>query len=151
MSSFTTPLIVEKLNGGRYWRVVQEFTYRIGADGSPEHIDIPADFVTDFGSIPRPFWNMLSPTGKPGKAYVIHDGLYQGKGIQWEYSLQPPGEMAPPIIISRVRQPTRKEADDILFEAMGVLGVNGVTKRIVYWGVRVGGWAAWDQNRKEAA
>lgn len=51
------------------------------ADKSEPIIRVPAGFVTDFASIPRAFWVVLPPTGKYGKAAVVHDYLYVMGGI----------------------------------------------------------------------
>lgn len=149
MSSFTTPLIVEKLDDGRCWRIVQEFTYRLGALDGPEHIDVPAGFITDFASVPRGLWNLFPPTGKFGKAAVIHDYLYQNGDILWDYTITP-NDGSDPVTVEKpvVPKPTRGEADRILLEAMTALGVNAVTKRLVYWGVRIGGHWAWQNGHR---
>jgi len=143
MSSFTTPLDVRKLDDGRTWMVLEPFTYHLGTEDSPDYITVPIGFVTDFASVPRGLWNLFPPTGKYGKAAVIHDFLYQNGGITWEYMIQPNDKSRPPRLITRRRQPTREEADRILFEAMATLKVHPVMKRLVYWGVRLGGHWAW--------
>lgn len=149
MSSFTTPLIGEWMDG-RHWRLHEPFTYRIGAEGCPEHIDVPEGFVTDFASVPRIFWTILPPTGPYGKAAVIHDALYHNIGILWEYALQPNNETGPPVIITKSRQPNRKEADDIMREGMIVLGVNAITRETIYCGLRLVGSIAWWKGHRRA-
>jgi hypothetical protein len=68
---------------------------------------------------------MLIPRwGKYGKAAIVHDFLYWDQGR------------------------TRKESDDIFREAMGVLGVAGWRKYLMYWTVRLFGGLAWRANRK---
>jgi hypothetical protein len=39
-------------------------------------------------------------------------------------------------------------ADDVLFEAMGVIGLPFWRRYPIWWGVRIGGWYAWDTHRK---
>lgn len=114
MSTFTTPLEVEYENG-RIWKVTAEFDYALSwldlpnrADPTQPIIRVPAGFTTDFASIPREFWAILPPTGKYGKAAVIHDYLYvMGGDIGRGWA-----------------KFTKKDADRIFYEAMGVLGVN---------------------------
>lgn len=122
MSSFTSPLIVEYLNEGK-WRLSRTFEYRTE---SGKIIRVPGGFTTDFASIPWIFWSILSPYGKHGKAAVVHDYLYY---INKEY--------------------TRKQADDIFKEAMGVLGVNWLVKGIIYNAVRWFAGGAWKKHRKK--
>ena len=112
VSTFTTPLEIE-YEDGRTWKVTQEFDYALSwcptpnvADKTEPIIRVPAGFVTDFASIPRAFWTILPPTGKYGKAAVVHDFLYVKGGIL------PPDRF------------TKNDADRIFYEAMGVLGVN---------------------------
>lgn len=100
------------------------FTYDIGKLGG-ETIEVPAKFTTDFASVPRIFWNILPPWGKYGKAAVLHDWLYHKQTY------------------------TRARTDKIFLEAMKVLGVPWHRRSTIYWGVRVGGWVAWNQHKKK--
>ena len=123
MSSFTTKLRLEYLDG-REWRVLEDFLYEVGTEGSGIVVTVGAGFETDFASIPRGLWNLFPPTGPYGKAAVVHDCLYRTQAL-----------MGQPI--------TRKRADDIFLEAMGVLHVGRFTKYTVYWAVRFGGGRIW--------
>ncbi len=123
MSSFTTPLVLEYLDG-RTWRVAEEFVYHIGAEGSGMAIHVPKGFETDFASVPRVFWRVLPPTGDYGKAAVIHDKLYKdGSG-------------------------NREWCDGVFLEAMTVLGVSLIKRQIIYRAVRLFGWIAWNAHRR---
>lgn len=122
-SSFTSPLVVEDLEGG--WRVVNAFNYAIGREGSAVCITVPAGFETDFASVPRIFWSIFPPTGKHGKAAVLHDYLYA------------------------TQQASRVVADAIFLEAMAVLNVPAWRRWTMYLGVRLGGWYAWRQHQKK--
>ncbi len=119
MSSFTTPLIVSPLSDGRNWRLVKSFTYHIGTKFSRHYIRVPKGFITDFASSPSQIWWLIPPWGRYGKAAIIHDYIFQTK----------------------IR--TRKEADDIFREAMGVLGVEPWRIFLMYWFVRILGFLAY--------
>lgn len=119
MSEFTTPLKVEFIDG-RKWVLCSAFTYCVGSLEEPhDEITVPAGFETDFASIPRIFWGLLPPTGKYGKAAVLHDFMY-----------------------SRQQSP-RKYADDVFYEAMGVLNVPDYVRKTMYLAVRLFGWIVW--------
>jgi hypothetical protein len=107
MSAFTNPLIVKHIDG-RNWELIEPFTYHVGE----ERTTVPQGFITDFASIPRIFWNILAPTGKHGKAAVIHDWLY------------------------RTHSCSRKKADNIFYEAMRVIGVSWWKRALMYRAVR---------------
>jgi hypothetical protein len=124
MSSFTTPLKLEYIDGQK-WRVLEEFVYRIGDEASTDEIRVEAGFITDFASIPRIFWRILPPTGKYGKAAVTHDANYK-RGTN-----------------------NRKWADDVFLEGMEVLGTPWWQRQLIYNAVRAFGWAAWNQHRRE--
>lgn len=125
MSSFTTPLIVRHLDGQR-WRLMESFKYAVGDEYSEEIIRVPRGFITDFASIPRLFWTIIGhPTGKYGKAAVIHDYCYFRK----LYS--------------------RKRSDEIFYEAMKVLKVPFVKRWLMYHAVRMFGWLPWGNYRKK--
>lgn len=116
MSSFTSPLEFE-LVGRRLYCLTRSFEYHVGALNSGIVISVPAGFVTDLASVPRLFWSVFPPDGDYAKAAVIHDYLY----ASGQYS--------------------RLWADEIFNEAMGVLGVNPVTRWLIYKAVRLFGAA----------
>ena len=108
------------------WVLFHDLDYRIGE--SDVTITVPKGFVTDFASIPQPFWSAgLSPNGKYSKAAIVHDYLYWAQGC------------------------TRKQADNILMIAMKESGVEATTRTAIYEGVRLGGDSAWDGNAAERA
>jgi hypothetical protein len=88
-------------------------------------ITVPVGFITDGASVPRALWWLFPPMGKYGKAAVLHDYCYT------------------------VQEYTRLECDDILMEGMDALGVNVVTQYLIYKSVRLWGWLAWNQHKKE--
>ncbi len=124
MSSFTDKLIVSPESDGIMWRLNREFTYDIGELGGNEKIVVPAGFLTDFGSIPMIFWSVVSPIGKATAAFVLHDYLYL------------------------TQERTRLVSDAILLEALEVLGVNWFQRFLIYKGVRVGGFVAWNKHKE---
>jgi len=135
MSSFTSPLIVSPLLDGKSWRLYKSFTYRIGSRYSKRKIAVPSGFITDFASIPKFIFWLLPWWSKFSKAPVLHDWLYREKQIT-------EGRM--------FRAITRKQADDIFYEAMllsfrmhGIMGK--FIARIEYWSVRIWGWLAWER------
>lgn len=135
-SSFTTPLLLEfdyESNPKKPFRLVEAFSYRIG-NSDERWVTVPRDFRTDFASIPRPFRNIFSPTGRYGKAAVVHDGLYNDVHISELLIDEGTGD-----VYENHYHPTRKEADDIFLEAMKVLGVGWWTRTTVYLSVRIGG------------
>lgn len=131
MNNFLGDLLVKYVDGKR-WEVAEAFTYRVGAPDGPEFVAIGRGFVTDFASMPL---NIIfrSPGGKWDKPAVIHDCLYKTSYVS--------------VNDGSIRWITRKEADDIFNEAMRVAGV-GWQRRLIYAGVRAGGWKAWGQHRK---
>ncbi len=126
MSSFTSRLLVSPLTDGRRWEIMREFEYHVGYKGSSKIITVPAGFITDFASVPRPFWAIIPRWGKHGNAAVIHDYLY------W------------------VQTRSRKESDDIFLEAMTALNVRKITRTVMYWAVRLFGWIAWSGNQRKS-
>lgn len=86
---------------------------------------VRAGFDTDYASIPRIFWSIYPPDGEYTDSAVVHDSEY------WEQTL------------------TRKEADRVLLEGMEALGVPWHRRHIIHKAVRLGGWLAWRNNRRE--
>ncbi len=127
MSRFTEVLVVSPLADGKTWVIVRDFGYDVGAENSSNHIDVAIGFQTDFATVPRLFWDVLPKWGRYGNATVIHDWLY------WTQTRP------------------RREADAILLEAMGVLGVMPLVKYPMYWAVRLFGCLAWYRNEADRA
>ncbi len=124
MSRFTDTLLVSPLPNGRTWIIRKDFGYDVGQEGSDDVINVPIGFNTDFASVPRIFWSILPQWGKYGNSAVIHDYLYY------------------------TQTRTRKEADDIFREAMGVSKVRPLTIFVMYWLVRLFGCFAWKGHWK---
>ena len=127
MSQFTDVLVVSPLADGKTWVIVRDFGYDVGAENSGVHIDVAIGFKTDFATIPRLFWVILPKWGRYGNATVIHDWLY------W------------------VQTRPRREADAILLQAMGVLGMRPLVQYAIYWAVRLFGGLAWFRNQADKA
>lgn len=125
VSTFTTPLDVEYLDG-RNWRLIADFEF--ASDVLERIVRIPAGFVTDFASIPRPLWALLPPTGPYGKPAVVHDMLYRF-----------PACVTPTV--------TFREANAVLLEGMIALRVGLVTRTVIVVGVQLFGWIVWHQYR----
>lgn len=124
MSSFTE-LVVSPLSDGKMWELRSEFDYHIGSLQSGDIVRVPAGFKTDFGSVPQALWWLVSPIGKATPAFVLHDFMYQDQ------------------------ERSRLVCDATLLEALSVCGVNGFQRWLIYRGVRLGGWVAWKQHKKE--
>jgi len=123
-SSFTSKLVVTKI-GTRSWALFRDLEYHVGHEGSDNRVLVPKGFITDFASIPRPFWIIFPPDGEYTAAAVVHDFLYNSQ--------------------SR----TRKQSDEIFLEAMQVLKVNLFKRLIIYRAVRTFGWIPWNNHAKE--
>jgi hypothetical protein len=111
MSSFTTELDVTPISETG-WRLNKPFRYLVGDYEHPtDVIEVPYKFITDFASVPQALWWIFPPWGKYGKAAVVHDWCYSTK---WK---------------------TKKEADAVFYEAMGVLGVPQWKRTLLYFAV----------------
>lgn len=132
-NNFLGDLLVGYIDG-KHWRVLEAFTYRLCEPTGAQYVRIERGFVTDFASMPL---NIIfrSPGGKWDKPAVVHDCLYKTARVSVEGH-------------DDQRPVTRGEADAIFLEAMEVAGVDWFRRRIIYAGVRVGGWRAWQAHRK---
>ncbi len=108
---------------GENWFLRAELQYEV-REGSGLIIPVPAGFVTDFASIPRPFWSILPPWGKYGPPAIVHDYLY------WD------------------QRCTREQADAVMLLAMEDTHVSCFRRRLIYWALRLGGASAWRSNAK---
>ena len=127
MSQFTTNFKGE-LIGKNIWKNLEQFEYHVGDYPSEEIITVPAGYITDFASVPRTFWSIISPIDRHAKAAVIHDYLYD---YPENYS--------------------RKEIDEIFLEALNVLDIKIWKTHCLYYGVRLFSWYRWNQLRTGVA
>ena len=104
------------------WILLEDMQYEIG--NSKITITVPAGFVTDFASIPKPLWSFgLSPHGKYSRAAIIHDYLY------WSQVC------------------TKQQADRIMVLAMKESHVDFIDEAAVFRAVDIFGEKSWDDNK----
>jgi hypothetical protein len=119
MSYFLTPLRAEK--DGEVWTVIQPLVYE--SDVAQRIFLVPAGFVTDLASVPRLPLAFLLTGDTAHEAAVVHDFIY-----------------------SRAPVP-RDMADKVFLEAAFVSGVPAWRANLMYAGIRLGGWMAWNDHR----
>lgn len=88
---------------------------------------VPLGFETDFASIPRPLQGFLDADNDVAPAATIHDFLYSSMLC------------------------ARSEADSIFFQALRANGVGWMRARLLWAGVRAGGWTRWGSDAAAAA
>ena len=102
----------------------------VGLSGDVEVLlNVPTGFRTDLGSVPRIFRPLLSVASAP-VPFVVHDFLYS--------------DLSAPI--------RRKQADAVMLALMHHYRTPKWRwqRRLAYWGVRVGGWAAYRRRKSDA-
>ena len=110
---FKTPIIIEEYgNSNRMWKLHATLIY----EGNKQNFIIPKGFVTDFASIPKCFWWLISPLERHMKAAIVHDYLYQNSIT------------------------SRKDADRIFRRMMKELRVGLIKRNLMFGMVRIFGW-----------
>ena len=122
MSKFIDDLIVQPKGDGVYWTVHEPVSYQSDVLGIT--ITIPNGYVTDGASIPKLFWNIVSPVGPYFFSAVFHD-----YGYRWQ------------------KFPRRK-VDDAFLEGMWVLKCKVWQYVVIYLAVRLFGAHAWKKDAK---
>jgi len=126
MKSFTAPLDIRydaqssKILGADHWRVITPFRYYLGDKYSEQWVTVPAGYLTDGASVPQLVWNLIPPWGSYGQAAVVHDLLCEYLAI---------------VVAGELVSITRERCDEILYESMGVLGVQEWKCWVIYQGV----------------
>jgi hypothetical protein len=120
VAQFLDPLIVREISDSIF-QTVEPFRYQ--SDLVKEVITVAPLFFTDFASCPRLGFIYALLGDRAHEPAVVHDWLYLcGKT-------------------------TRLMADNVLLEAMTVKNLPWYQKYPIYWGVRAGGWVAWNTHR----
>lgn len=113
-------LVVQILPDGKFVELTRDFVMRkVVRRRVVEKIVVPEGMVTNFASIPRLIWLLISPTGRYNYAACIHDWLYE------------------------VQDRPRTEADLVFREIMECSGVSPWRIFLMYWAVRLFGWYRW--------
>lgn len=122
---------------GDYYEVTESFKYYID-DAATMWVYVPAGFLTDGASVPRPFWWLIPPLGRYAQAAVVHDILCE-RGVAYKDGV--------------AYHVDRKEANDIFYHAMKVLGVPKIQRKLMYWAVAAYNLIGWtsDASRKKQA
>lgn len=112
-------------SGRNVWQLDEPYSYHLGTGC---RVTVPAGFKTNFGTVPRHFWRLISPE-EMREAALIHDYLSnEHQGCQ-------PFEMPKSGY-------SRWIADAVLYEVMTELNIAGPVRRwLVFAAVRV--WARW--------
>lgn len=123
MSQFLDRLTVTEIDDHIFAVAYRPFRYQ--SDVAGQILTVPIGFYTDFASVPRLglIYSMLGDLAH--QPAVIHDWIY--------YSAIT----------------TKEVADLVLLEAMEVIGLPVWRRYPIYWGVKFGGFHAWNQHRKD--
>lgn len=114
MSRFTGLLAV-RFTGDRHAILLEDLVWELDHEGSGEEIRVPAGFVSDGATIPRPLWWFMPAWGsRETRATILHDYL-----------------LATPV--------PRAEADRQLYLALRALGVGLVKARVIWIAARTFG------------
>lgn len=105
------PIRVEWNEQKRKFVLLEDCTMQTGKDS----FVIPKGFLTDFGSIPRPFKPFFDPIGKEVPCYVLHDFLC-AQSNQGKFS--------------------RSKADKILLQSLKESGTSVYRSFMIYVGCR---------------
>lgn len=116
-SAFTTNLDTRAVDGG--YKLLAPLKYY--SEILDDVVIVPEHFFTDFASIPRIGRIFISGHGRDRWAATVHDYLYS-QGLE------------------------RKLADKVFLEAMEVMKVSLIKRRIMYRAVRTGGWMFYEKD-----
>lgn len=123
---FVTELVVSPVRE-RTWKVRNPLvcSTRFGT------IVVPRGFETDGASVPRIMWRLFPPfDGDYDAAAVLHDYVYRNS-LKLGF--------------------TREQADTLLRDGMVATHTARWKRCAIYYGVRLGGWTAWNINREKEA
>ena len=150
MSSFTAPLDIRSLPGGRV-ALLRSLEWRSNtrrkAGGSYRTVTVVLGFMFDGASIPRFIWPLIGHplSSTVIRAAAIHDWLYSTH--RWDYM----GESLHELLSTHRRWDlgktiTRAEADREFRDALKLDGTGLIRRWIMWAAVRVFGFMAWRRS-----
>ncbi len=117
---FNVPYLKVGTDDGHNCFLLEGFTYTAR---NGEVVNIAPDFGTDGASTPSTMWTILPPFGSYWMACVLHDCCYR-------YLLMP-----------------KERCDELLNEAMQLLGVRDSAIQTISHGVHIFGWNSFEEAR----
>lgn len=144
--------VYHNINTGEYRETLVGLTEMDASEFHQLWFVVPKGFVTDFASVPEILQGLIPPTGRYGKAAVIHDYLYRTAGqnirlfnseeIQtYTQYVDDSPEFKYKIDFRPISQ---QEADKIFRIAMNILGVKPWREFLLYNGVKYFGALTYD-------
>lgn len=140
------PLLIpiRALGDDPLYRVVRAWRYEWEMeDGTELCLMIPKGFEVDGASVPRLLWTLtgITPDGLHRAAALAHDYIYRYSGHMptgaHVFHRQGKGWL------DTGHMWTREEADRLFARILRECGVSKTRRRIMYLGVRLGGWRSW--------
>ena len=127
--------IIMWILGSRQWEITKDWHYEVNGVSYM----IPAGFTFDGASIPKFFRSFLSPVGVLLLGGLVHDYAYK-------YAALKPSKVGDPLLIL-----DQKKSDQIFRDIN--IEINGfyVLNFLAYWGLKLGGFIAWNGHRKRNA
>ena len=119
------------ITGSRNWIIAKDFVFKMGG---VQYV-IPKGFQFDGASIPKFLHTWLSPTGVLLMGGLVHDYAYKYESLKKKSK-------------GANTKLTQKESD-IIFRDINIEN-NGfkLMNYLAYWGLRIGGFVAWNGHRK---
>ncbi|QVD49375.1 hypothetical protein LUCX_305 [Xanthomonas phage vB_XciM_LucasX] len=128
--------VASELLGGSYYKIKRSFRYYKSEKQSNIWGYVPAGFLSDGASVPKPLWWLVPPWGNYGQAAVLHDILCETKTM---YKDDVPYQIS------------RKEADFIFLDAMDAAGVKWYLRYAMFVAVRLWGLLGWGPSTEKTA
>lgn len=112
---------LKKLSDGK-WEIRADYVVPAHRKGLQD-VTVPAGFVCDGASVPRILFPIAAPMGDALFAALVHD---------WRYFTLDPDD--------------REFADDEFYYNMIDTGIGSIRARLIWRGVRIGGWLPWGRR-----
>lgn len=135
------PLIIPVIGG---YKLVCDYVYEWEADGRKFRIIVERGFFHDGASVPRFLWTItgITPDGLHRAAALIHDFIYRFNGELPNGSFWGILGQNKYVGLPNVKW-TREQADKLFVRMLREAKVSKVKRRLMYHGVRLGGWRHW--------
>lgn len=141
VSSYTRPPQLTRI-GKRLWRVDVGFEYYIGRKDSGFVVKIEDGFMTDLASIPRAFRWLLPPDGVYTSGVIVRLLKVFGVAV-WDWRYAHAAIVHDFLYTNAIA--TKRIADVVFYEAMGVSGVYSWLRFVMYNAVKIGGKGNFDR------